>query len=56
MSLKKIIGLLLVGFFIFFIIQSPEEAARVVKATGENLGDILGSMASSFSDFLTQLF
>jgi hypothetical protein len=56
MSLKKIIGLLLVGFFIFFIIQSPGEAARVVKVTGDNLGDILSSMASSFSDFLTQLF
>jgi hypothetical protein len=56
MSLKKIAGLLLVGFFIFFIIQSPGEAARVVRATGDNLGDILGSMANSFSDFLSQLF
>lgn len=56
MSLKKIVGLLLVGFFIFFMIQSPAEAARVVKTAGDSLGDILGSMADAFADFLSKLF
>ncbi len=56
MNVKKIVGLLLVGFFIFFMIQSPAEAADVVKTAGQSLGDILGAMANAFSDFLSSLF
>jgi hypothetical protein len=56
MSLKKIVGLLLVAFFIFFIVQSPGEAADVVRTTGQSLGDVFSATASAFSDFLSDLF
>jgi hypothetical protein len=56
MSLKKLVGLLLVAFFVFFMVQSPANAAEVVKSAGESLGDFFGAFAESFSEFLTQLF
>ncbi|MGH2774996.1 MAG: hypothetical protein ACRDJT_06135 [Actinomycetota bacterium] len=56
MSLKKIGGLLLVGFFVFYMVQSPSEAANVVKTTGQSLGEVLSATANAFSDFLTNLF
>ena len=56
MSFKRIAGLLLVGFFIFFIVQSPVEAARVVRTAGESVGDVLGASATAFADFLSRLF
>jgi len=56
MNVKRIGGLLLLGFVIFFIIESPSEAASVVKTTGQSLGDVLSAMANAFSDFLSQLF
>ncbi|CAN5748855.1 hypothetical protein BH20ACT23_BH20ACT23_10160 [soil metagenome] len=56
MSLKKIAGLLLLGFFVFFMVQSPSEAADVVRTTGQSLGDVLSATANAFSDFLSDLF
>ncbi|MGH2751921.1 MAG: hypothetical protein ACRDK3_13765 [Actinomycetota bacterium] len=56
MGLKKIGGLLLVGFFVFFIVQSPREAADVVRITGQSLGEVFSAAANAFSDFLTDLF
>jgi hypothetical protein len=54
-SLKKIVGLLIIAFLIFFVVQSPAEAARVVKLTGETLGDWLGEVAQALSDFISSL-
>lgn len=56
MSLKKIAGWLLLAFFVFFIVQSPGEAANVVRTTGQSLGDVFSATANAFSDFLTNLF
>lgn len=56
MSLKKLVGLLLVAFFVFFMVQSPANAADVVKSAGQSLGDFFGAFAESFSEFLSQLF
>ena len=56
MNLKKIAGLLLLGFFVFFMVQSPSDAADVVRTTGQSLGDVLSATANAFSDFLTDLF
>ena len=56
MSLKKIALWLLLGFFVFFMVQSPGEAADVVRTTGQNVGDILSATANAFSDFLSNLF
>jgi hypothetical protein len=56
MSLKKIGLWLLVGFFVFFMVQSPSEAADVVRTTGQNVGDIFSATANAFSDFLSDLF
>nr|MBA2601507.1 hypothetical protein [Actinomycetota bacterium] len=56
MSLKKLVGLLLVAFFLFFLVQSPANAAQVVKSAGESLGDFFGAFAEEFSKFLSQLF
>lgn len=56
MSLKKIAGWLLLGFFVFFMVQSPSEAADVVRTTGQSLGDVLSATANAFADFMTNLF
>ena len=53
---KKLAGWLLLGFFVFFMVQSPAEAADVVRTTGESVGDVLSATANAFSDFLTNLF
>lgn len=46
---------LLMGFGIFFVINSPNEAAKLVRETGQNAGDWLGTAAESFSKFLKSL-
>lgn len=56
MSLKKLVGLLLVALFLFFMIQSPADAAQVVRSAGESLGDLFGALAHGFSKFLSSLF
>ena len=54
--LKKIIGWLLIAFFVFFMVQSPSDAADVVRTTGQSVGDVFSATANAFSDFLTDLF
>ena len=46
---------MVIGFAIFFLVQSPEEAARLVKQTGESVGDLMGTAASSLSRFVKSL-
>ncbi len=55
MSLKKVLVLAGVAFGIFFLVQSPAEAAKLVKITGEHAGDWLGQAAESLSKFLRTL-
>lgn len=56
MSLKKVATYLLIAFLVFFLIQEPAEAAKIVKATGENAGDLFSTTAEAFTDFLKSLF
>lgn len=55
MNLKRLLFLLLMSFFVFFLVQAPGEAARLVKATGENAGDWFSTAAEAFTKFLRSL-
>jgi hypothetical protein len=55
MTLKKLLWFALIAFFIFFVVQAPGEAARVVRVTGETLGDWFGDIFQSFTRFLSNL-
>jgi hypothetical protein len=55
MSLKRLLLIAFVLFFIFFIVQSPAEAAHVVKVTGETLGEWMGELARSLAKFVKSL-
>lgn len=55
MSLKRVLWFLLVAFAIFFVVSSPGEAAKLVKATGESAGEWFSTAADSLSRFLKQL-
>ena len=55
MSFKRLVLFLLIGFLVFFLVQSPGEAARLVKATGESAGDWFETAANAFNKFLSSL-
>ena len=55
MRLKKLLVFGLIAFGLFFLIQSPAEAARLVKITGENAGEWAEEVAQSLSKFLKTL-
>jgi hypothetical protein len=55
MNLRRLMSLAVIAFLIFFIVQSPNEAARVVKVTGETMGSWLSEIANSLSRFLSSL-
>jgi hypothetical protein len=55
MSLKKVVVMAVAAFGLFFLVQSPAEAARLVKITGENAGDWLQTVAHSMAQFLKTL-
>ena len=55
MSLKRLLIFGVVAFGLFFLIQSPAEAARLVKVTGENAGEWAEEVAQSLSKFLKTL-
>lgn len=55
MSLKKILTFGALAFAVFFLVQSPAEAAKLVKVTGEHAGDWFGQAAESLSKFLRTL-
>lgn len=54
-SLKKVTYISLVAFGLFFMVQSPDEAARVVRVTGENTKDLLGEAGGALIRFVTSL-
>ena len=47
--------LLVFAFLIAFVVRAPNEAARLVQATGENAGDWFSTAAQSFTKFLSSL-
>ncbi len=46
---------LLIAFLVFFLVQEPGEAARLVKQTGENAGELFSEAATAFTKFLKSL-
>ncbi len=55
MNVKRLVLFLLCGFLIFFLVQAPGEAARLVKSTGENAGEWFSTAAEAFTKFLKSL-
>jgi large-conductance mechanosensitive channel len=52
MSLKKMLGFLLIAFAVFFVMDAPAEAARLVQATTRTAGEVFGSAFDSLSTFI----
>lgn len=46
---------LFLAFVVYFLIQAPTEAARIVKATGENAGEWFSVAARAFTTFIESL-
>jgi hypothetical protein len=55
MGLKRVMWLLLLAFGVFFLIESPGEAAKLVKMTGETAREWLSTAADSLSTFVKSL-
>lgn len=55
MSFKRLLLFLLVAFMVFFLVQAPGEAARLVKETGESAGEWFSTAATAFTKFLKSL-
>lgn len=55
MTIKKIGFYLLIALGVMFLIQSPNEAAKVVQALGENAGEWFSTASTAFSKFLKNL-
>jgi hypothetical protein len=55
MSLKKVLTYLLLAFLVVFLINSPNEAAKLVKVTGEKAGEWFATASSAFAEFLRSL-
>jgi large-conductance mechanosensitive channel len=56
MNVRKMALYLFIAFAVFFVIQSPGEAAAIVRATGENAGEWFTTAAEAFTRFLNSLF
>ena len=55
MNVKRLMLLLLGAFMVFFLVQAPGEAARLVKTTGETAGEWFSTAAEAFTRFLKSL-
>lgn len=55
MKLKKVGLYLLLAFLVVFLINSPNEAAKLVKVTGENAGEWFSTASTAFTEFLRSL-
>jgi hypothetical protein len=54
-QLKKAASWLVLAFLVVFLIQSPNEAAELVKVTGEQAGEWFSTASNAFADFLRSL-
>ncbi|HWC14628.1 MAG TPA: hypothetical protein VG929_08530 [Actinomycetota bacterium] len=55
MRAKKLLTLGLIAFGVFFLVQEPAEAARLVRATGETAGEWFEAVATSLTRFVKTL-
>ncbi len=55
MNVKRALWLLFIAFAIFFVMDSPAEAARLVKETTETAGQVFSSAFESISTFIRSL-
>ncbi len=55
MKAKRLLWLGLIAFAVFFVIEAPAEAARLVRVTGETAGDWFGVAAESLTRFVKNL-
>ena len=55
MTLKRVLLYLFIAFGIFFLIESPAEAAKLVQSLGENAGEWFNTAAHSLGKFLKSL-
>jgi hypothetical protein len=55
MSLKKLALYALIAFGIFFLINSPRQAADLIQSLGENAGEWFGVAGKSLARFLESL-
>lgn len=51
MKLKKVIGLLLIAFVVFWVLSAPDQASNLVRSAISGLGDA----ANSLSQFVQNL-
>lgn len=52
MKIKKLIGLALIAFVIFYILTFPEDSSNIIRSTV----DALGSAADNFATFVKSIF
>lgn len=52
MKIKKLIGLALIAFVIFYVLSFPEESSNIVRSTIDGLGNA----ADSFATFVKSIF
>jgi hypothetical protein len=50
--MKKVLGIVVIAFAVFFVLTQPQAAADVVKGAGAVVGDAF----NSFISFITALF
>ena len=55
MNLKKLAFYLIIAFGIYFLINSPKQAADLLESLGENAGEWFGVAGKSLARFLESL-
>lgn len=55
MTFKKVLFYLLIAFAVFFLVQSPRQAAELVESLGENAGEWFSVAGRSLAKFLASL-
>lgn len=55
MGLKRLLFFLGIGFLVFFLVQQPGEAAKLVRVTGENAKELFGAAGDAFVTFMKSL-
>jgi len=56
MNWKRIGGIALVAFLLYFLVKSPVESAVTVKNLAAQIADIAEALATSLTTFLRTLF
>lgn len=46
MKIKKLIGLALIAFVIFYVLTFPEDSSSIIRSTVDALGDAAGNFAT----------